>query len=62
MTQYYPHHCEQIGDYVVELLDARDWWHVRMAGAEEVMSVHNTKKDAKAAVRIYQQADRRRGA
>lgn len=57
-----PHHQEQIGDYVIELLDQRDHWHVRMAGDPEVMSVHNTKTEAKAAVKRYQAADRRRAA
>lgn len=56
------HHREQIGDYVVELLDARDHWHVRMAGDENVISVHNTKREALAAIRRYQSADKRRSA
>lgn len=56
------HHQEQIGDYVIELLHPRDHWHVRMAGDEEPISVHNTKTEAKAAIRRYQAADKRRRA
>jgi hypothetical protein len=56
------HHKEQVGDYVVELLDAKDWWHVRMAGADpaNAISMHNTKREALAAVKRYQQGDTRR--
>lgn len=53
------HHKEQIGDYVVELLDPRDHWHVRLVGNTEPISVHNTKRDATLAVKRYQAADRR---
>jgi hypothetical protein len=55
-----PHHKEQIGDYVLELAHPRAFWDVRMAGAKEILSVHNTKWEARNAVRRYQQADKRR--
>jgi hypothetical protein len=54
------HHHEQHGDYVIELPAARALWRVRMAGAEEVLSEHNTKRDALAAVARYRAADTRR--
>lgn len=54
------HYQEQIGDYVIELLDPRDHWHVRMAGDTEPISTHNTKREAKAAIKRYQTADKRR--
>lgn len=54
------HHQEQIGDYVIELPDARAFWRVRMAGAEKHLSEHNSKSEAKAAVKRYQAADKRR--
>lgn len=58
---------EQIGDYVVEEIKAtpRDDFHgfgVRMAGATEHISVHATPAEAKAAVKRYQAADKRRRA
>jgi hypothetical protein len=53
------HHQEQVGDYVIELPHSRDMWGVRMAGAEEYISRHNTKKEAVAAVKRYQNGDRR---
>lgn len=54
------HQQEQIGDYVVELPNPRAEWGVRMAGDENYISHHNTKKDALAAVKKYQAADKRR--
>lgn len=53
------HHQEQIGNYVIELESPRSFWSVRMAGAEENLSQHNTKSEAKAAVKRYQQHDAR---
>lgn len=49
-----PHHQEQIGDYVLELLHPSDHWHVRMLDCEHVISVHSTKTEAKAAIERYQ--------
>lgn len=54
------HHQEQIGDYVIELETPRSFWGVRMADAEEYLSQHNSKSEAKAAVKRYQQGDKRR--
>jgi hypothetical protein len=55
------HYQEQIGDYVIELPHPRAFWGVRMAGATEyISSDHNSKADAKAAVKRYQAADKRR--
>jgi hypothetical protein len=54
------HYQEQIGDYVIELETPRSFWGVRMAGAEEYLSQHNSKPEAKAAVKRYQQGDKRR--
>lgn len=52
---------EQIGDYVVERpAHAIGFWMVRMAGAEEYLSQHNTKKDAIAAIKRYIAGDKRR--
>lgn len=56
------HHQEQIGDYVLELPHPRDFWGVRMAGAEEYISRHNAKSEAKAAIKRYQAGDKRRAA
>ena len=56
------HHQEQIGDYVLELPDPRALWCVRMAGSDEYISLHNKKTDAKAAIKRYQSADKRRTA
>ena len=56
------HYQEQIGDYVIELPTPRDFWLVRLAGAEakDRLSIHNTKTEAKAAVKRYQAGDKRR--
>ena len=54
------HYLEQIGDYVIEQLDRADWWHVRMAGDTEPISIHESKADAKAAMKRYQAGDKRR--
>lgn len=58
---------EQIGDYVIEQGGTetrggrtRAFWAVRMAGATERLSYWNTKRAARAAVRRYQAADKRR--
>lgn len=56
------HFMEQVGDYVMELLDPRDHWHVRMAGDDQIISVHNSKKEAKVAIKQYQANDKRRAA
>lgn len=50
----------QIGDYVI--VRRGHHYGVRMAGAEEYISTHETEKEAKAAVGRYQVADRRRSA
>lgn len=42
---------EQIGNYVIEYEAKADAWGVRMAGAEEYISRHNTRSEAKSAVR-----------
>jgi hypothetical protein len=55
-----PHHKEQIGDYVIELKNPRSMWGVRMAGAEEYLSQHNSKREALASVKRHQQANKRR--
>lgn len=57
-----PHYQEQIGDYVLELPSAKAMWLVRMAGADqsEFISQHDLKSEARAAVKRYQAADRRR--
>jgi hypothetical protein len=52
------HFQQQIGDYVIELSHPRAMWRVRMAGAEESLSEHNTKTEAKTAVKRYTQADK----
>jgi hypothetical protein len=54
------HHQEQIGDYVTELEHPRAFWRVRMAGATEYLSQHNSKREALLAVKRYQQGDKRR--
>ena len=56
------HYCEQHGDYVIELETPRSFWSVRMAGSEEHISQHNSKREALATVKRYQQADKRRRA
>ena len=56
------HHKEQIVNYVLELIDTRDWWHVLMAGGSEPISMHNTKREALAAIKRYQKNDERRRA
>lgn len=54
---------KQIGDYVIETDgQAVPTWCVRMAGAEEYISNHDTERDALAAVKRYQAADKRRAA
>ena len=53
-------HKEQYGDYVIELKHPRGFWGVRMAGDEEYISEHNSKREAMAALKQYQQADKRR--
>jgi hypothetical protein len=50
----------QIGDYIIELPHPRAFWQVRMAGAEEIISRHNTQREALKAVRRCQQGDKRR--
>lgn len=55
-----PHQHEQIGDYVLELATPRSFWTVRMAGATDELSQHNTKVEAKAAIRRYRAGDKRR--
>ena len=62
MMMMKPHHKEQIGDYVIELKDPRSMWGVRMAGAEEYLCLHNSKREALASIKRYQQNDKRRGA
>jgi Uncharacterized protein conserved in bacteria (DUF2188) len=52
--------AEVIGDYVIELPHPRAFWVVRRFGATEALSQHNTKAEAKAAVRRYQRGDKRR--
>jgi hypothetical protein len=52
------HQQEQICDYVLEPRDGL--WHVRMAGAEEYLSQHNSETEAKAAIKRYQAGDKRR--
>jgi len=54
------HHTEQHGDYVIELEHPRAMWRVRMAGAEETLSEHNTKREALASINRYRTADARR--
>jgi hypothetical protein len=54
------HYHEQIGDYVIELLNPSDFWHVRMAKAENHISAHNSKAEAKQAIRRYRAADKKR--
>jgi hypothetical protein len=55
------HHQEQIGDYVIELETPRSFWGVRVAGSNNgYISEHNTKNEAKAAVKRYQAGDKRR--
>jgi hypothetical protein len=54
------HSQQQVGDYVIYLRDLKDCWRVKMAGAEEDISVHNTEKEAMAAVKRYQAEDARR--
>jgi hypothetical protein len=61
MTKFEPIK-QQIGDYVIELLHPRAFWRVRMAGAEETISDHNTQRDALVALKRYQAADKRRAA
>ena len=56
------HFMEQVGNYVLELKTPRSMWGVRMAGDEEYISEHNTQKDARAAIKRYQTADRKRAA
>lgn len=52
---------KQIGDYVIDTDgQAVPTWCVRMAGAEEWISNHDTERLAEAAVKRYQEADRRR--
>lgn len=52
---------KQIGDYVIETDgQAVPTWCVRMAGAEEYISNHDTEKLALAAVARYIAGDRRR--
>jgi hypothetical protein len=54
------HYQEQYGDYVVGLKEPKGFWHVRMAGLPEVISSHNSKSEAMAAIKRYQAADKRR--
>lgn len=52
---------KQTGDYVVETDgQAIPTWIVRMAGAEECISNHDTEKDAIAAIKRYQATDKQR--
>lgn len=54
---------EQIGDYVIYSATSnagRLLWIVRMAGAEEAISDHDTKALARAAVKRYRAGDKRR--
>lgn len=54
-------HSEQIGDYVVTRTDDPEaFWGVKMAGAEEHLSWHNTRRAAKEAITRYQAVDNRR--
>ncbi len=56
------HQQTQIGDYVLELPHPRAMWGVRMAGSEDYISLHNTATEAKAAIKRYRSADKRRAA
>lgn len=51
---------EQVGDYVIELLSDSRLWRVRMAGAEEYLSSHNSHDEALGAVWNYTSADQGR--
>ena len=51
---------EQHGEYVVYQMPARTYWWVKKPNDNEPISSHDKKKEALAAVKRYQQADRRR--
>lgn len=51
---------EQIGNYVMQLPNVHALWEVRMAGATEILSQHNTEIEAYAAIKRYQEGDKRR--
>ena len=58
-----PHHKEQIGDYVLELMNPRDFWHVRMVGetpGEATLGIFNTAREGRRAIRRYSAENRRR--
>lgn len=53
---------QQIGDYVIEQAGPGTLWRVRMAGDDDLLGAYNTNAEAKAAVKRFQAADKRRAA